>query len=230
VAIGDTTNRSHAGLRRLHKTRNRQVLNVLITHRNQNTVEQLRQTIKALGFGMVTYATSHYSAIHKLMERELDYILYDAADTDIPVLSFISQVRNIDEIVVLVALSSSPRVDDVFSQLRSGANHYLVLPFSGNSVEQVMMRALTGPPLSDAVLHADDRDSALAGLVVDNLDRLSVVKRQARDLEISQKTLERWNRKFKESVQLAKTFCEHGHDALLARLSLFEAKRGYFHS
>lgn len=196
----------------------RQSIPVLVVISNGTTSNQVRQALKTIGFSTISAAPTHINALDRIRGRDFPLILFEATATDMPPLDFVIQTIALDANSIMIPLSAEPRVDDVFGLLRNGARGFLALPFTVDTMEQVIMRATEGPPLSEAVLNAPDRNAALTGVILNNLYRLSVLQRQAREFPTAAKELERQHIGLIESVDLARLFCEGGDDALLEKI------------
>lgn len=193
---------------------NRSTSVVLLTFSNQNTTTQLRQTLLSLGFRHIINANNHYNGIERVRERTFDLIFFEAASSNIGAIEFVQTVKKLDEKTLLIAVSAEPRVDDVFGLLREGARHYLVLPFNVDAVEKVLHSAQEGPPFSDGVLNAKDRNVALAAVVMNSLDMLASGMRQARKFQSAKDELADRQRQYEEALELANMFCEGNHENL----------------
>ena len=196
----------------------RQNIQVLVVTGNGTTSNQVRQAIKTIGFSSVAAAPTHLAALDKIRSRDFPLILFDAVSTGMPTVDFVTQTMAMDPNCIMIPLSGEPQVDDVFGLLRNGARGFLALPFTVTTLEDVVMRATEGPPLSDAVLNAPDRNAALVGVVLNNLYRTSVLMRQAREFPTAAKELERQQIMLVESMDLARLFCEGGDESLLEKI------------
>lgn len=196
----------------------RQNIQVLVVTANGTTSNQVRQAIKTCGFSSVSAAPSHIAAIDKIRSRDFPLILFDAVPSGMPTVDFVVQTLEMDPNSIMIPISGEPQVDDVFGLLRNGARGFLALPFTVTTLEDVVMRATEGPPLSDAVLNAPDRNAALVGVVLNNLYRVSVLMRQAREFPSAARELERQQIMLVESMDLARLFCEGGDEALLDKI------------
>lgn len=192
----------------------RQNYSVLVVCENANTNNQIRQAVKTLGFPQISGAPSHVVGVDRYQARKFTHVFYDAKSTDMPALDFVKRLMAMDETAIMVAVSSEPRVDDVFSLLSAGSRGFLVLPFTVDAIEEVLLQASDGPPLSEAVLHAPDRNSALVGVVLNNLYRVSVLMRQAREFPTAARELERQHKGLLTSGEMARIFCEGTEDDL----------------
>lgn len=196
----------------------RQNIQVLVVTPSGTTSNQVRQAIKTVGFSAVSAAPTHIAALDKIRSRDFPLILFDAVSTGMPTVDFVTQTMEMDPNCIMIPISGEPQVDDVFGLLRNGARGFLALPFTVTTLEDVVMRATEGPPLSDAVLNAPDRNAALVGVVLNNLYRTSVLMRQAREFPTAAKELERQQIMLVESMDLARLFCEGGDEALLEKI------------
>ncbi len=196
----------------------RQAIPVLVIAQNGTTSNQVRQALKTIGFSMISAAPTHVSGLDRIRGRDYGLVVFDASSTDMPALDFVTQAIGLDDSSFLIALSGEPRVDDVFGLLRAGARGFLALPFNVDTLEEIVMRATEGPPLSEAVLNAPDRNAALVGVVLNCVYKVSVLMRQSREFASAARELERQQYSLAESMDLARLFCEGGDDALLEKI------------
>lgn len=188
---------------------------VLVVCSNGSRSNQVRQALKTLGFAQISAAPTHVTALERFRTRKFSHVIFEASGSDMPALDFVKAIMELDEESCLIAISEQPRVDDVFGLLRAGARHYLVVPFTVNSLEEVLTEAIEGAPLSEAVLNAPDRNSALVGVILNNLYRQTVLMRQAREFETAARELTAQTAKMIQSVDMAKLFCEGTEEDML---------------
>ncbi len=193
----------------------RSQVSVLVIARNGNVSNQIRACLKNLGFSKLSAVGTHVGGLDRIKSRTFHLVIFDAAGTDMAAAEFVREAMTLDAKQVLIALSSQPQIDDVFGLLRAGARGYVVSPFTIDSLEVVISRADEGPPFSEAVLQAPDRNAALVGLILNNLYRLSVLMRQAREYPSAVKEARRYQNALAESVDIAKMFCVNGDEVAL---------------
>jgi PleD family two-component response regulator len=197
---------------------NRNSFSVLVVCARGDRSNQVRGALKTLGFTQISAAPSHVTGMDRFKSRPFTHIFFDALSTDMPALEFVKAVAEIDQNCTMIAISEEPKVDDVFGLLRAGAKHFLVTPFAVDSLEDVLISASEGPPLSDAVLNAPDRNTALAGVVLNALYRQTVLMRQAREFATAARELELQTQKLMQTIDMARIFCEGSEENLLAEI------------
>lgn len=181
---------------------------VLVTCSKGAVSSQLRQALKALGFSQISSAPSHVNAHERAKTRHFSHIIFDAKSSDMPAIDFVDQLMEIEEEAIMIAISEEPRIDDVFSLLRAGARGFLIPPFTTDMLEEVLVEATEGGQLSEAVLNAPDRNGAFTAVILNNLYRLSVSMRQAREFASAARDVESYEYQLRESVELAQLFCD----------------------
>lgn len=190
-------------------------VSTLVISRSGPASNQIRGALKSIGFMKLTACSTHVAGLDRIKGRNFQLVIFDAANTDMPAAEFVSQALGLDGTSVLIAVSSEPRIDDIFGLLRVGARGFVVAPFTIEILENVLSRADEGPPFSEVVLQAPDRNAALSAVVLNNLYRLSVLMRQAREFESAKKDIQRYRAALSESMELAVLFCEHGNETCL---------------
>lgn len=196
----------------------RESMLVLVVLNSQTTCHQLRQVLLTMGFKHITVVNTHYLGLARLRERDYGMVFFDAQPSNMSPVEFVKTARQLDDKSILLAVSGEPRVDDVFSLLREGARHYLVIPFTVDSVEYVLLSAQEGPALSQAVLQAPDRNTALAGVVINSLDQLATAMRQERNLMLARNELADHKKQFLDALELGHVFCEGNVSKLADRI------------
>ncbi|MCC6220665.1 MAG: hypothetical protein IT291_05410 [Deltaproteobacteria bacterium] len=191
---------------------------VLIQSTNRHRSEQLRQSLKSLGFKEISCCNSHVEAMDRFKFRKFTHVLFDANSHECSVKEFVVTLRDLDAASTLIAVSSEPRIDDVFGLLVAGARHFLGIPFTVEVLDEVLQEASEGPPLNEAVLTAPDRNSALVTVILNNLCKLTVIMRQSREFQSAARDLVAQQKKYYQSVDLAKTFCQGSDDDLLQEI------------
>lgn len=183
---------------------------VLVVCAKGGTSSQLRQALKALGFSQISATATHVQALERSKIRPFTHIVFEAKSTDMSAHDFVTALFEQDPEQIMIAISDQPRIDDVFGLLRAGARGFLVPPFTTIMLEEVLTQATEGPALSEAVLNAPDRNAAFTAVILNNLYRLSVAMRQAREFESAARDVKNFNYQLRESVELAQLFCEGG--------------------
>jgi hypothetical protein len=128
-----------------------------------------------------------------------------------PTKEFVEAVVEIDKNVILLPVSANPQIDDVFGLLQGGSRGYLVTPFTMETLEEVLERAKDGPPLSENVLRAPDRNAALVNALLNNLCKVAVLLRQSKQFPTAEQDSVRYRGALGEASELAKMFCESGN-------------------
>ena len=199
----------------INPLKNRTAVQTLVICRNSQTSNQLRAALKTMGFSRLTACGTHVSGLERMKVRNFQLIMFDAAYIDMPVSEFVAQSIALDKTAIMIAISAEPKIDDVFSLLKSGARAFIITPYTLEGMEAIIVRAGEGPPFSESVLQAPDRNAALSGVVLNNLYRLSVLMRQAREFQSALKEVQFYKCALSESVELARLFCEGGNEEIL---------------
>ena len=152
---------------------------ILIVESDPNERNNFRQAIKTLGFGGLADAPNHAAALERMGQRKITHIIFESKKTNMPAKEFLQKVLELDRNLVTIPSSLNPNVDDVFDLLIMGAKGYLVKPFTAESVDQAIISASKGDPISDAVLQAKDRNEALVAIMMASLDQSATILRQA---------------------------------------------------
>jgi DNA-binding NarL/FixJ family response regulator len=188
---------------------------ILVVDSDLGVRNNMRQMFVRMGFGGVSDATDHALALQKVMARQFTHVVFEAKKTNMPARDFLQGLLDYDENIVALPSSYEPTVDDVFGLLILGARGYVVKPFTEESLEDAIVQATKGDPVSDSILFAKDRNEALASLVMTALDKVTTVMRQAQQFETARRELPKAKAVFMRSTDIAKTFCKGSQHELL---------------
>lgn len=203
----------------------RKASRVLVIEPDVSLRNTLRQALVSMGIGGIFDAPNHVQGLQKIQERPFTHIIFDAKQSNMPSADFLQKALELDTELVAIPTSFEPSVDDVFNLLISGARGYLVKPFTTGSVDDAVVMASKGEPISEAVLLAKDRNEALAALVVTTLDKYAHVKRQAYHFETAERELPRRKQHLMRAVDVGRTFARGGEAALLHSIMDFCLER-----
>lgn len=204
----------------------RRKASILVIEPELTVKNTIRQMLTGLGFGTVSDATDHAQALKKFAERPFTHIIFEAKRTNMPAIDFLAKVLEVGNNTICIPSSWEPNVDDVFNLLVLGARGYLVKPFTQDSLDEALLMASKGEPISDAVLHARNRNEALASLILTAVDRLATTLRQAEQFETAQREVPRRIAGLKRAVDIGKTFADGGDLKLLDCLIGLCSERG----
>jgi len=188
--------------------------------------QSLRQHLVSLGYGSLADASDHLQALKKLGERRFTHIIFEAKKTTMPAKDFMLKAFEMDDNMIAIPSSWDPNVDDVFGLLIIGARGYLVKPTSQDNLDESIVMASKGEPISESVLYAKNRNEALAMLIVGALDRLTIAMRQALQFETAKREIPGRMSGFKRAVEIGKTFADGGESAMLEELVNVLIERG----
>ena len=195
--------------------------NILVVESDASDRNNLRSSLKSLGYGGLSDAPNHGAALEKMNERRFTHVIFEAKKTNMPSKEFLAKVFEFNDQIVALPSSTEPSVDDVFDLLILGAKGYLVKPFTLETVEQAIVHATKGEPIADAVLHAKDRNEALVAILMSSLDKAALLHRQAEQFETAKRELPRALNVLRRSADLAKTFAKGGDTALIEAMERF---------
>lgn len=199
---------------------------VLVVEPDPLMRNNMRTCLKTLGYGGISDAPTHSSALEKMEGRKFSHILFDSKQSTMPPREFLVKVLEGDRTCVCVPTSTEPNVDDVFDLLVTGAKGFLAKPFTVDTVESAIVMATKGEPISDAVLRARDRNEALVAIMMGSLDKAATILRQASKFDTAKREIPRAMASLKRSAELARTFAKGGEESLLGALQDFCIERG----
>lgn len=194
---------------------------ILIVEPDPAIKNSLRQVISALGFAGISDAADALTALQKFEQRKFTHIIFDAKKTNMSGREFLIKVLDFDENIIAIPSSYEPSVDDLFDLLIVGAKGYLVKPFTESSVDESIVMATKGEPISDAILYARDRNEALVSLIMTAIDKLATIMRQASQFETAKRELPKAHLAFKRALEIGKTFAKGGENQLLEAIVEF---------
>ncbi len=194
---------------------------VLIVDSDSNDRNNFRTSLRQLGYGGISDAPNHATALERMADRHVTHIIFEAKKTNMPAKEFLHKVMELNTSIICIPSSYEPNVDDVFDLLVMGAKGYLCKPFTIETVEQAIVSASKGEPMSQAVLQAKDRNEALVAIMMGSLDKAAMILRQAEKFETAKRELPRAMNSLRRSAELAKTFCKNGENGLFEALEKF---------
>jgi ActR/RegA family two-component response regulator len=193
----------------------RKAVSIITVESDPALRNNMRQTLHRLGFGTVTDSPDHAQALQKFEQRKFTHVIFEAKKTNLPSKDFLQTVLDYDSTVIAIPSSYEPTVDDVFGLLCLGARGYLVKPFTESTVEDAIVMATKGEPISDSILYAKDRNQALSALVLTALDKVAILMRQSGQFETARRELPHARAVFFRTMDIAKTFAKGGDAELL---------------
>lgn len=198
---------------------------VLIVEPEPNNRNGMRASLKSLGYGIISDAVNHAQAIERLTERKFTHVLFDSKKSNMTPKEFLQALLKSDSTTTAIPTSYEPRVDDVFDLFVVGAKGFLVKPFTIDTIENAIVQATKGEPISDAVLQAKNRNEALVAVMMGALDKVATLIRQGKQFETALREVPRAIRSFQRSSDLAKTFCKGGEEGLFEAMQNFCMER-----
>lgn len=200
-------------------------ITVLIVESDAAERNNMRTCLRQLGYGGISDAPNHATALERMGDRHVTHVIFEAKKTNMPAKEFLQKCLEMSNTLVCLPSSYEPNVDDVFDLLVMGAKGYLVKPFTTDTVEQAIMNATKGEPISQAVLQAKDRNEALVAILMGALDKAAMVMRQAEKFDTAKRELPRAMGSLRRSAELAMTFCKDGEAGLIAAMERFCIER-----
>jgi len=201
--------------RRARKRRN---ASVLVVSHDSATGSQLKQALHAIGYDNVSSTGTHVQGLERFKDRPFSLVFFDAVPTNMPTVEFVTALRTLDDKAMFIALSARPSIDQVFEILRAGARWFVVLPFTMDTVEAVLNKATEGPPFTEGILEATDRNAALVGMILNSLENLTTGIRYVRAFPQSPSATDSLWQEFRDAVKLAHTFAQGGDAALREKI------------
>lgn len=193
---------------------------LLVVEPEMNLRKSMRQALVTLGFEDITDAPDHPTALERLEEKRFTHIIFDSKNGLMPARNFLSTLLQRYPHIIALPSSSNPTVDDVFDLLITGARGYIVKPFTAGSLDDSLVYATKGEPISESIRNTKHRNEALASLILHSLDRLALVMRQSRKFETAQREIPRRLDILRRSIDVARTFVRGGDPKL--RQAIFD--------
>ncbi len=199
---------------------------ILVVEPEISTRATLRQALLSHGYGAVSDAPDHQQALAKMSDRKFTHVIFEAKRTNMPASEFLTKVLEMNDTTIAIPSSWDPNVDDVFNLLIIGARGYIVKPFSNEALDEGLVMATKGEPISESILYARNRNEALVSLILSSLDRLATTLRQAEQFETAKREVARRELGFKRAIDIGRTFAEGGVENLLETLIEVCVERG----
>jgi two-component system chemotaxis response regulator CheY len=200
-------------------------VSILVIESDAGERNNLKTALKSQGYGMVSDAPNHATALERMAERPVSHVIFEAKKTNMPAKEFLQKVLQLDAKIVALPTSFDPNLDDVFDLLVVGARGYIVKPYTADTLESALLMASKGEPLSEAVLTAKDRNEALVAILMGSLDKTATVLRQAARFDTAKREIPRALSSLRRSAELAKTFAKGGDEGLIEAMEKFCIER-----
>ena len=114
----------------------------------------IQETLKQRGY-RVTSAGSGMEALRKLRDKYYQLVITDMRMPEVSGLDLLRKVRNLSPQTPVILLTAYGTVQNAVDAMRDGAYDYLLKPFSSESLENVVRRALDSiPGRNDKNTHA----------------------------------------------------------------------------
>jgi DNA-binding NtrC family response regulator len=185
---------------------------------NTQKLNQYKYITKTIGFPHVEGYSSHSYALSQITPNTVSHLLFDARSNDMDVVAFVEHMFSTQRNITQVAITEDPVIDRVFDLICRGARGFLVPPVNLSTCESILISATKGPPFSEELLEAKDRNKAFAEIILKNLYRLTVALKQARQSEAAEEYVLKFSQALDESVELARMFHEHSLAHLQAKI------------
>ena len=101
-------------------------------------------TLKRAGFEDVTEASDGKDALAKMKVEQFNFVITDWDMPEMDGLTFVSQVRSLDEFkdVPILMVTTRSVKDDIIEAMKAGVNNYIVKPFTpetlGEKISQIL--------------------------------------------------------------------------------------------
>ncbi len=188
----------------------RKKTHVLLVESDAQIRQTMRQSLHGLAYENISEAADHAAAIQKFEERHVTHVIFEAKQTKIPAKEFLRRAFEMDPKLIAIPTSYEPTIDDVFDLLIMGAKGYVVKPFTAESLDDAIIMATKGEPISDSILNAKNRNEALSALVLSAVDKLATILRQAKKFDTAKHEVPAKVMTLKRSVDIARTFAKGG--------------------
>ncbi len=113
----------------------------------------INETLRRSGYS-VTTAGSGMEALRKLKDKYFRLVITDMRMPEVSGLDLLRKVRNLAPQTPVILLTAYGTIQNAVDAMRHGAYDYLLKPFSSESLENVVRRALdSAPPKNEKVSH-----------------------------------------------------------------------------
>lgn len=198
----------------------------IVVGKNKNLLLQLRSALKSIGFPQVDLFQTYTEAFERAKMPTTSHILIELQEGDLSPISFVKDVIGENSQATMVVITDDPAVENAFDLMRSGVKGFLVPPPTMETLEAVFISATKGPPISESILQAEDRNEAFAELILNNLYKVAAMMRMARESHSALEAVDKCRLLLENSVATAKMYCEYGEDNLRDKIVAACIERG----
>ncbi|MFN8390183.1 MAG: response regulator [Bdellovibrionota bacterium] len=190
----------------------------IVVGTNKAAVTSLRSALKSIGIQSVTPYPSLTEAVEAGQSTSTTHIIFEARLSDMPGVDFVRAVIASNPKCTLIAMTENPGPDNVFELLRAGARGFLIMPTTLSGVESVLVAATSGPPISETILRAEDRNEAFVTLALNLFFRARSSRKEMRTAATAAQMYQRSLLALGATMMTAKMFAEGGEERLQEKM------------
>lgn len=171
--------------------------------------QSLKQCLIGLGYGTISETSEADIALEVLEHQHFTHVILEPQYSFVSADNLIRLILELQPETTLITLLSQPTIHEVFQMLASGAKGFLVKPYSIASIDEAITTASVVEKIPDVILQAENPTEALTTLILSSLDKLAVIKRQARKFKTAEYELPKRNLALQRAIKLAHQFLEY---------------------
>ncbi len=192
---------------------------------NKVTMTPLRSALKSIGFQTVVPLATLTEGLLAAKVPGTTHALFDVNIADLPGEQFVREALAANPNLIIVVITENPGADNVFDLLRAGARGFLLIPPTLAGVESVLISATSGPPLSQSILQAHDRNEAFVNLALNLLFRARAFRAEMQKTPSAGDMYLRTMNAIGAAMATARMFAEGGEEQLRQKvIDVLEAK------
>ncbi|MGI6680654.1 MAG: response regulator [Bdellovibrionota bacterium] len=188
---------------------------ILIVEQDAAERNNLKHALQTIGFFNISDSPNHLASLEKIEQRHFTHVFFNIKETNMPIEAFMKKLLELENNVIAIACSSEPEIDRVFDMLINGARGFLVKPFTIEGVDNSITTATKGEPINSFVLQANDRNEALAAIMMASTDNMASILRQSKQFETAKYEIPKYLANLNSAVNLAHTFVKGSDEELL---------------
>lgn len=101
----------------------------------------LKEVLKDQGFEVVALATNGQDAIEKVKTHQPDIVCLDINMPEVSGLDALASIKTINSAILVIMVTAVSDASEVQQAIRTGADGYLLKPFTGQQINQAVMKA-----------------------------------------------------------------------------------------
>ncbi|MGA2400919.1 MAG: response regulator [Syntrophobacteraceae bacterium] len=162
---------------------------ILVMLDEESLAGGLQTTLSEQGYE-VDVVMSVQNALEQLHRKNFDLLVVDLCLSETGGMELIRKVRREHPCTEFIVTTSHPSVSSAVEAMKLGAKDYLAEPFTGDELQKIVVSTLRKKGTKASAKPAHEKKKLQVGTLIDKGEVLAVLKRAAKDEQVSQDIME----------------------------------------